>query len=258
MIKDYFKLIKFKYHLSFILVILGAFFFGEGFGINYFSFKNILLTYISFNLLMYTGLYTLNDIFDKEDDSKHPGKKNRPIASGRIKVKKALIIAIILIVIGLLISIFIKKYLILLYLLFIIINLFYSKIGKKIKYIEIITNSITHPLRFFMGAFIFNLIIPYPTLITIFIIAIGLSTDRRIIEKKDKGEKSRRVLKKYSQKELGIILNMGFIILLLIFWINYPNYKNFYITTTIFYIMVVLLFLEYKELETIFKKIWLK
>jgi len=40
--------------------------------------------------------YLVNDLIDRTDDAKHPEKKDRPIASGRISIGSALVVAILL------------------------------------------------------------------------------------------------------------------------------------------------------------------
>jgi len=45
-------------------------------------------------------VYVLNDIADRESDRNHPRKKNRPIASGQISVRQALVLAALLLVVA--------------------------------------------------------------------------------------------------------------------------------------------------------------
>lgn len=46
--------------------------------------------------MMASAVYLLNDIMDREHDRIHPTKKNRPIASGKIAPKHALLVAFVL------------------------------------------------------------------------------------------------------------------------------------------------------------------
>ncbi len=52
-------------------------------------------------VLLSGAVYLINDIFDRENDRRHPEKRNRPIASGRLSVRAALVAAVILIVVSL-------------------------------------------------------------------------------------------------------------------------------------------------------------
>jgi 4-hydroxybenzoate polyprenyltransferase len=47
-----------------------------------------------------SATYLLNDVIDREADRRHPSKRNRPIASGRVTVAAALITAALLIVVA--------------------------------------------------------------------------------------------------------------------------------------------------------------
>ncbi len=45
-------------------------------------------------VILYGGIYTINDLFDLENDRKHPDKRfTRPIASGKVTVQEAKILA---------------------------------------------------------------------------------------------------------------------------------------------------------------------
>lgn len=52
-------------------------------------------------IMLSGAVYLINDIFDRESDRRHPEKRNRPIASGRLSVTVALVVAISLIVVSL-------------------------------------------------------------------------------------------------------------------------------------------------------------
>ena len=69
-----------------------------------------LPTLIVFFLISFisSGLYIINDIVDSKKDKLHPDKKNRPIASGRIKKNFALLFSFILILTPLTYSFFIE------------------------------------------------------------------------------------------------------------------------------------------------------
>ena len=69
-------LVKPRYHVSFVTVVVGALLFAElpdralaG---------RLVMLYVSFNVLLYGGIYTFNDIADRAADSRHPVKRTRP------------------------------------------------------------------------------------------------------------------------------------------------------------------------------------
>ena len=77
-------LVKFRYHVTFINVALGALIFAARLD-GAFAWRLFAL-YVSFNVLLYSGLYAINDLADRESDARHPLKRRRPIPSGRMSV----------------------------------------------------------------------------------------------------------------------------------------------------------------------------
>ena len=61
--------------------------------------ESSLLAFAVFCLLA-SAVYVINDIVDREQDALHPKKKNRPIASGKVKVPAAIVLAILLLLVA--------------------------------------------------------------------------------------------------------------------------------------------------------------
>ena len=62
---------------------------------------DVVLAFVLFCMLS-SGEYLINDVIDRAGDRRHPLKRNRPIASGKLKVSYALLFAIVLMVVALL------------------------------------------------------------------------------------------------------------------------------------------------------------
>jgi 4-hydroxybenzoate polyprenyltransferase len=84
-----------------------------------------------------SAVYLFNDIFDKQADAAHPVKKNRPIASGRISVKLAAGIGILLAFSGLVWAAQLSSAFFFICAAYLIINLLYSKWLKHIPIIDV-------------------------------------------------------------------------------------------------------------------------
>ena len=80
--RDLLALIKPRYHASFVTVAVGALLFAEPPTAALAS--RLAALYLSFTVLFYGGIYTLNDLADRVEDARHPVKRLRPIASGRL------------------------------------------------------------------------------------------------------------------------------------------------------------------------------
>jgi len=59
-------------------------------------FVSVIHAFIAFSVLA-SGIYFLNDIVDIEKDKKHPIKSNRPIASGKLSLKAAKLMCLLLV-----------------------------------------------------------------------------------------------------------------------------------------------------------------
>ena len=62
--------------------------------------RSVLLTYVVFCLLA-TGCYLGNDAHDADEDRRHPVKRDRPVASGALAPRRAVIAAAVSIALGL-------------------------------------------------------------------------------------------------------------------------------------------------------------
>ncbi|AUR51609.1 decaprenyl-phosphate phosphoribosyltransferase [Aquella oligotrophica] len=98
-----------------------------------------------------SSVYILNDILDVEADRSHPRKRNRPLASGVISIKTARKIYLVLAIFTLLGSLLISKLALLIVASYLILNVYYSKIGKHIVILDVFIISFGFLLRVFMG-----------------------------------------------------------------------------------------------------------
>lgn len=112
-----------------------------------------VLGFISFSFLA-SAVYIFNDIADISSDRTHVTKKNRPIASGRISLKNALILGTICLFLSILIATTtLPISFIGILALYLGINVWYSLLAKKIAYIDIIILAGLYVLRIFAGSF---------------------------------------------------------------------------------------------------------
>jgi 4-hydroxybenzoate polyprenyltransferase len=84
-----------------------------------------------------SSVYLINDIMDVEADRKHPHKKFRPIASGKLPIPIAIISAVILGLISLIGSFFLSRSFLIILILYFSINLAYSIRLKHIPLLDV-------------------------------------------------------------------------------------------------------------------------
>jgi len=89
-IADYVKLMRPKHYIKNMLVMVPVFFNLELFHSKTFFVSAVGVVIFS---MLASVVYTINDIHDAESDRKHESKKNRPVASGRVPVKNAVVFA---------------------------------------------------------------------------------------------------------------------------------------------------------------------
>lgn len=171
-----------------------------------FLFYLSFLTFIILSLLS-SGSYLINDILDIQKDKNHPFKKYRPIASGKLKVETALIIAVFLIASGLLLAIKINLALFLTSLIFISLHLVYSLKLKHIPVADIFIIAIGYLLRIYAGEFTTGYHITFWLALCAVSLSLFLAVGKRraeltLIQSAGISGKTRPSLEKYSEELL--------------------------------------------------------
>ena len=187
--------------------------------------------FIIFSLIA-SVVYIINDLFDIKFDKKHPQKRKlKPLASGKISISFAYFSIAILSII----SIFIllnNKNLINVFLIYIIMNVFYSFFLKFIPILDIFILSFNYILRVYAGSVIIDVPLSNWMAITIFAGAIFISALKRRQEIIIHGTSSRPVLKKYSINYLNKIADYS-AILSIVFYCLYVISVNEKLVMTI-------------------------
>lgn len=91
--KKYFELLRVRHYVKNLLVFATLICGGRLFDFDLLI--SNLLGFFSFCLIA-SIVYIVNDIVDVGKDREHPRKKDRPIASGEISVKQALVVIVIM------------------------------------------------------------------------------------------------------------------------------------------------------------------
>ena len=196
---NFFNLIRYKSYLKNLFIFLPLF-------LNYTSwsltnFSKLILPVIFFSFIA-SSIYIINDLIDLEIDQKHQFKKFRPIASGLIKFKTAIYVSSVLEIASLY---YFFKYsdIIVFFIVFsyFIINIFYSIIIKKIKYLDILFVASGFFIRILIGSIISNLQISnfFISQIILFSLFILICKRREYFYIYDD-----KVISKYTLKELNI------------------------------------------------------
>lgn len=174
-------------------------FFGQRF-LNYEDFLLVFAGFLLFSLAA-SSVYIINDFMDVEEDKQHPIKKLRPIASGRIKPKKALFLAVILAGTAMLSSAFLLKDFFFLLLIYMTLNLAYSLKLKHIALLDIGIIAFGFVIRVFAGGVLVDVPISNWLIMLTFLISLLLALGKRrddVLIFNTSGEEMRKAVKGYN------------------------------------------------------------
>ncbi len=185
------------------LIVFAPLFFT--FEINLDSYLVTLVAFVLFYLASST-IYIFNDIVDLEKDKLHRFKMNRPIASGRVSVKEAKYLLIILLIFSTFISFLFNGKLFLIILIYLTLNILYSLILKKYFLVDVIIIAFGFILRLFAGAVVTDISLsPWIILIT-FLLASLLAVSKRMDSESTISADSTNTSKLYTHKNIKVII----------------------------------------------------
>ncbi|MGD0012378.1 MAG: decaprenyl-phosphate phosphoribosyltransferase [Terriglobia bacterium] len=151
--------------------------------------------------LISSAVYLLNDILDAPEDRKHPLKRLRPLASGRLGVGTAAIVAIILAILSLYGAWILDRTFFIIVLAYGVINVLYSWALKRVVLLDVFVISAGFVLRVISGGVIIHVEISPWLVVCATLLALFLALSKRRHELvalgKDAGE-HRSILAHYS------------------------------------------------------------
>ena len=140
------SLLRVKHYIKNLIIFLPYLFFLKEH--NFVVLNKLFILFIAFSLVS-SAVYIFNDICDIERDKTHPYKKNLPITSGRIHLSTAINILLILLILAFSISIVLNNKILLIFFIYLILNIFYSLYLKNKKFVNIMCIVLGFILRVF-------------------------------------------------------------------------------------------------------------
>ena len=191
------------------LIFSGFLFYNPSDGWPYFFV--VLYAAIIFSVLT-SSIYLINDVIDRKADRKHPFKKNRPIAAGKISVPLALFVAISGIIISYLFSLSFAPFFKFLLTAYLALQLIYSSKLKQMAIFDIMSIALGFLLRIYAGSVVVNLHMSVWFLLTIISASLFMAVAKRQSERtlmtNGHLEYSRKSLEKYSPRLLDQYTSM--------------------------------------------------
>ena len=154
-----------------------------------------------------SGIYLINDLRDIDSDRSHPVKCLRPLASGAMKPATAVILAMGLLVVSVLISLFLPLKFTAVMVAYVVMQLLYTYVLKQIAYVDVFIIAVGFVIRAMAGALALSVRISPWLLLCTFLLALFLALCKRRHEKillLDDGEDHREALAGYNPGLLDI------------------------------------------------------
>ena len=215
--KDYIKLARFKHCIKNIFILMPLFF-----GHRLFDLSADICCFFGFLAFTFLSsvIYIINDINDVENDRRHPKKRMRPIASGKISVKNGTIYACVLGVLAIVCAFFACRqnpFSALFLVVYFAINFLYSFGLKNYPIVDVAILASGFLLRVLFGASVVDIKVSSWLYLTVLSLSFYLGLGKRRNELKRQSDSARTVLKFYSYEFLDKMMYM-FMAIALVFY----------------------------------------
>ncbi|MFV0199617.1 UbiA prenyltransferase family protein [Empedobacter falsenii] len=173
----YLKLMRVNQWVKNLFVFLPLFFSG-----NLFNIDLLIESYYGFLIFSFvaSSIYIINDYVDIEKDKKHPEKKNRPLASGKISKQNAFILFLVLLVLTcFLLWTFGTLQVAILVGIYFLMNIAYSFKLKQVAILDVMIIAFGFLLRVFVGGYMTGILVSDWTILLVFDLALILALGKR-------------------------------------------------------------------------------
>lgn len=253
---QYLKLLRPKHWVKNLFLFIPLFFVGEIFNVE--KLMVVFGGFVCFSLLA-SSIYIINDYRDIEADKAHPTKSKRPLASGAVSKKAALIIFALLVIVGFGGAYFIDQKFTFILSLYFLLNLAYSFGLKNISILDIFIVSIGFVLRIKAGGALGNIAVSEWLMLMVFLLALFMAIAKRrddIVLKLSSGKDMRAASKGYNMDFLNTSLALVSAVIIVCYLMytmdqvtmaRFSTYRLYY--TSIFVIAGLMRYLQIAYVE---------
>jgi 4-hydroxybenzoate polyprenyltransferase len=186
--------------------------------------------------LISSAVYIYNDIEDRTEDSLHPHKRHRPLASEKVSVSEAIFMLFLLLITGLVLGWLISTKLAIILCVYLVINIGYNHIFKFIPIFDVLCIAIGFMLRVLAGTIGIGLPLSGWLTVAATLVSLFIALNKRRMEMKlGLKHSTREVLKRYHPVVLHwLIVAIGITTFVTyIFYIIYARDESFYFMLTV-------------------------
>ena len=203
----------------------------------------------------------MNDIFDINYDKNHPLKKNRPIASGIISKKKAILLGLFSFLLGVLILFFLSKESLFLSCFYFVLNFFYSLKLKHIPIVDFMIISVGFVIRILIGGVVADIEISQWLIVLVFLLSIFIAVSKRrddVYQYEILNKINRKVVFKYNLEFIDKIITITSSVLIVSYLLfitsdEISNRYNSYSLMISFFLVLIGIF-RYNQLTYVYNK----
>jgi len=235
-LKAFFDLIRIKQVLFKNSVIFVSLIFSIGSFSTALFLKDLVFVILGFVSLCLasSSSYIINDLNDVERDKTHPEKRKRPLASGKVQKKVALVISIMLLSSSLILAAILSTlsssiFIFFIFALFLFSQL-YNFVFREIVFLDIIIISINFVIRAVSGTFLIDERISYWLVLSIFFLSVFLVGTKRFTEEETMDIKTyRKGYKNLNKKLMLTIIALSAFAVFVFFFIYTITSKNLWL-----------------------------
>lgn len=123
---------------------------------RYENIVTMAIAFLSFSFAA-SATYIINDFWDLESDRKHPRKRHRPFASGKLPIVNGFVVSACILSVAFLLAYAVSLAFFLMVILYVVLTTAYSLALKEIVLIDVIMLSILYTLRILAGSVAINI-----------------------------------------------------------------------------------------------------
>ncbi|MFX1483141.1 MAG: UbiA prenyltransferase family protein [Promethearchaeota archaeon] len=179
--------------------------------LNWVYYPPLILGFLAFCAVA-SATYILNDIQDIDADAAHPEKRMRPLPSGEVARSTAVMMAIVFMIAGLVLSLFLNALFFVSVILYIITTQLYNSYLRKWAIVDVVTIAVGFIIRAISGAFLIDVAFTSWLVIGVFFFALILGFGKRKNELQYLGEEAalhKPVFNQYSEAILDQGITMS-------------------------------------------------
>ena len=141
----------------------------------------VVIAFVAFCLIA-SGFYAINDVLDAEKDRRHPVKRRRPVASGAVAPRTAMVLGIVLILASFVIAAFVANLLVLVLACYALLQLGYNFGIKRVMFVDVLALASGFALRATAGAAAMAVPISIWLLLCVFFLCVFLGFVKRLCD----------------------------------------------------------------------------